>query len=139
MASLSLAFATPAGHTVLPQLDRLWLSRAAADLVTRHPHAVGAPLVAVGYAEPSLVFLLGTKLRLAMPRDAAETLAAGGDALVSSRVDAMFREAVGARGLLVQPIGSVAGLDYSNGRRMVLTLYQVAPGRAGAGMIKGGQ
>ncbi|HEV8678676.1 MAG TPA: glycosyl transferase [Stellaceae bacterium] len=141
MASLSLAFAMPAGHTVLPQLDRLWLSRAAADLMTRHPHAVGAPLVAVGYAEPSLVFLLGTKLRLAMPRDAAETLAAGGDALVSSRVDAMFREAVGARGLLVQPIGSVAGLDYSNGRRMVLTLYQVAPGRAGAGagMIKGGQ
>jgi len=39
----------------------------------------------------------------------------------------MFRQALGARGLQVQPVGSVPGLDYSNGQRMVLTLYDVAP------------
>jgi len=127
MATLSLAFAAPAALDVLPGLDRLWLSRAAAGLVASHPRAAGARLVSVGYSEPSLVFLLGTDLRLATPRGAAEALAGGGEALVSNREDAMFRQALGARGLVVQPVGSVPGLDYSNGQRMVLTLYDVTP------------
>ncbi len=127
IAALSLAFAIPAAQGVLPGLDRLWLSRAAAGLVARHPPAEGARLVAVGYSEPSLVFLLGTDLRLAAPEGAAEALAGGGEALVSGREDAMFRQALGARGLVVQPVGSVSGLDYSNGQRMMLTLYDVAP------------
>ena len=127
VAALSLAFAVPAALEILPGLDRLWLSRAAAELVHRHPPAPGGRLVAVGYSEPSLVFLLGSDLRLVSPRGAAETLAGGGEALVSNREDAMFRQALGARGLLAQPVGSVPGLDYSNGQRMVLTLYDVAP------------
>ena len=76
----------------------------------------------------SLVFLLGTRVRLATPRGAAEALANGGQALVSNREDPMFRQALSARGLIAQPVGSVPGFDYSNGQRMVLTLYQVAPG-----------
>ncbi len=104
-AALSLAFAMPAALGVLPGLDRLWLSRAAAGLVAHHPPAAGAPLVAVGYSEPSLVFLLGTNLRLTTTRGAAEALAGGGEALVSSREEAMFRQALAARGLAVQPVG----------------------------------
>ncbi|MGC2411947.1 MAG: glycosyl transferase [Stellaceae bacterium] len=127
IAALSLAFAMPAAQRVLPGLDRLWLSRAASDLVARHPPAAGAPIVAVGYAEPSLVFLLGTDLKLTTPGGAAEALAGGGEALVSNREDGTFRRDLGARGLGVQPEGSVSGLDYSNGQRMVLTLYDVAP------------
>jgi 4-amino-4-deoxy-L-arabinose transferase-like glycosyltransferase len=127
IAALAFAFAVPAGLGVLPGLDRLWLSRAAATLVAAHPPAAGARLVAVGYSEPSLVFLLGTDLRVVTPRGAAEALAGGGEALVSNREDAMFRQALGARGLAVQPVGEVPGLDYSNGQRMVLTLYDVAP------------
>ena len=83
--------------------------------------------MAVGYSEPSLVFLLGSDLRLVSPRGAAEVLTGGGEALVGNREDAMFRQALGARGLLAEPVGSVSGLDYSNGQRMVLTLYDVAP------------
>jgi 4-amino-4-deoxy-L-arabinose transferase-like glycosyltransferase len=127
IAALSLAFVMPAALGVLPGLDRLWLSRAAAGLVARHAPAAGVPLVAVGYSEPSLVFLLGTSLRLTTPSAAAEALGGGGEALVSSREDAMFRQALSARGLLAQPLGSVPGLDYSNGQRMVLTLYDVVP------------
>ncbi len=127
VAALSLAFAVPAALGVLPGLDRLWLSRDAAALVARHPPAAGARLVVVGYSEPSLVFLLGTDLRLVSPRGAAEALAGGGEALVSNREDPMFRQALGARGLQVKPVGSVPGFDYSNGQRMVLTLYDVAP------------
>lgn len=126
-AALSLAFAVPATLSVLPGLDRLWLSRAAAGLVAHHPPAAGAPLVAVGYSEPSLVFLLGTDVRLTTPRGAAEALVSGGEALVSSREDSLFRQALAVRGLVVQAVGSVRGLDYSNGQRMVLTLYDVAP------------
>jgi 4-amino-4-deoxy-L-arabinose transferase-like glycosyltransferase len=126
IAALSLAFAVPAGWSVLPGLDRLWLSRAAAQLVAQHAPAPGTPLVAVGYSEPSLVFLLGTKLRLTTPLGAADLLRGGGEALVSGRDDAAFRQDVGAHGLASRPVGSVAGLDYSNGQRLALTLYVVA-------------
>lgn len=127
VAALAVAFVVPAAVGVLPGLDRLWLSRSAAELVAHHPPADGVPLVAVGYGEPSLVFLLGTQLRVATPRAAAEALAAGGAALVSSREEAMFQQALSARGLVARRLGGVPGLDYSNGQRMVLTLYEVAP------------
>jgi 4-amino-4-deoxy-L-arabinose transferase-like glycosyltransferase len=127
IAALSLAFAMPAASFVLPGLDRLWLSRDAAGLVASHPPKPGSRLVVVGYSEPSLVFLLGGDPRLVTPRGAAEALAGGGEALVSNREDPMFRQALGARGLAVQPLGSVPGFDYSNGQRMVLTLYDVTP------------
>src|SRR5262249_25592423 len=116
MALLSLAFIVPAGLGVLPGLERLWLSRAATALVEQHPHA---PLISIGYSEPSLVFLLGADLRFASPGGAAEMLRTGGSALVSGREDPMFRQAAAARGLSARPVGSVRGLDYSNGQRMV--------------------
>ena len=125
-AAVALAFAVPAAFGVLPQLDRLWLSRAAAGLVAQHPPDKGSPLVAVGYGEPSLVFLLGTGLRIAAP-PAAAVLVRGGEALVSARDERAFGAAVGLRGLTARPLGSVAGLDYSNGKHMRLTLYRVAP------------
>jgi 4-amino-4-deoxy-L-arabinose transferase-like glycosyltransferase len=128
IVALAVAFTMSAGSAVLPGLERLWLSPAAAGLVAAYPRAAGTSLVAVGYSEPSLVFLLGTNIRLTTPRGAAETLAGGGEALVSNREEAVFRQAVSARGLVVQPLGSAPGFDYSNGQRMVLTLYRVAPG-----------
>jgi 4-amino-4-deoxy-L-arabinose transferase-like glycosyltransferase len=122
---LSAAFILPAGLAVLPGLDRLWLSRAAAELVAHHPPAAGTPLIAVGYGEPSLVFLLGGHVRLTSPPGAAEALARGGAALVSNREEPMFRQALSGRGLNAHPLGTVAGFDYSNGQRMALTLYDV--------------
>ena len=124
-AALALAFAGIAAAGVLPGLDRLWLSRSAAALVATHSPPAGAPLVAVGYSEPSLVFLLGTDLRLVTAGTAAEVLAAGGEALVSGREDTMFHQSLAARGLTADRLGEIRGLDYSNGQRMVLTLYSV--------------
>ena len=131
LAALSLCVALPMAAEVLPGLDQLWLSRAAAGVVAQHPAETRAPLVAVGYSEPSLVFLLGTELRLSTPSGAAERLRDGGTALVSDRDDGEFRRDLSARGLAARPLGSVAGLDYSNGRRLVLTLYAVARAEAG--------
>jgi len=128
LAALAVIFVAPAGSAVLPGLERLWLSRAAASLVAEHPRAKGTPLVSIGYSEPSLVFMLGTDIRLTTPRGGADALAAGGEALVSNREEAVFRQALNARGLVAQPLGTAPGFNYSNGQRMVLTLYRVAPG-----------
>ena len=127
-AALSLAFVGIAAAGVLPGLDRLWLSRSAAALVATHPAPAGAPLVAVGYSEPSLVFLLGTGLRLVSAAAAAETLAGGGEALVGDREDPMFHQSLAAHGLVADRIGETRGLDYSDGQQIVLTLYAVRRG-----------
>ncbi|HYM71370.1 MAG TPA: glycosyltransferase family 39 protein [Stellaceae bacterium] len=126
LAALALAFVVPAGSCIVPGLDQLWLSREAAALVARHSLPGGKPLVVIGYNEPSLVFLLGGKLQV-IPGGGALTLPDGGEALVSGREDAIFQQGLRARGLTARAIDSVRGTDYSNGQRMVLTLYQVAP------------
>jgi 4-amino-4-deoxy-L-arabinose transferase-like glycosyltransferase len=114
---------------VAPQLDRLWLSRSAAALVSHDHVAPGAPVSVVGYTEPSLVFLLGTKTRLVGADAAAAEVAAKPDAvaLVERRDDAAFRQALQNHGSKPRLIGQAAGLDYSNDRAMVLTLYGGAP------------
>ncbi len=127
VAALSLTLTISVGIWVLPSLDRLWLSRDAAIMIARDPPPAGTPLVTLGYSEPSLVFLLGGKLRTSMVSNAVTELAGGGEALVSGREDAQFLQGLAARGLEATPIGSIRGTDYSNGQRMVLTLYRVGP------------
>jgi len=122
LAAMSLAFVIPAASAVVPSLNQLWLSNAAAELVARHPPPRGTPLIAIGYNEPSLVFLLGGRLKSAV-RDTP--VAVGDDALVSNRDGAAFMQGLAARGFSAKPLDSVSGLDYSNGQRMTLTLYRV--------------
>ena len=130
-AALLALFVLPAAVALeAPRLTPLWLSRAAAAMVAREHPPPDLPVAAVGYAEPSLVFLLGTRTALVSPEQAAAriTAARGALALVEARADQAFRAALGARGWQAQAIERVAGLDYSNGRRMVLTLYRGVPG-----------
>lgn len=121
----------PAGFAlVAPRLGALWLSRDAAALVERYRPPHDAPVVAVGYDEPSLIFLLGTATRQLSPDAAAQyiTSARGAAALVSTAADAAFHEALQRRGWEAREVGRVAGLDYSSGRVLALTLYTGAPG-----------
>jgi 4-amino-4-deoxy-L-arabinose transferase-like glycosyltransferase len=132
VAILALLVFAPGFALVAPSLDRLWLSRGAAAMVARYgpPRDAPVPVVAVGYAEPSLVFLLGTRTRF-LPADPAAqyvTATRGAAALVSDHDDAAFRRALAARGWQPRRIDSVEGLDYSNGRHLVLTLYSAVPG-----------
>jgi 4-amino-4-deoxy-L-arabinose transferase-like glycosyltransferase len=115
---------------VAPALDGLWLSRAAAAMVERYHPPSAAPVVAVGYSEPSLVFLLGTATRELSPEAAARyvTAARGAAALVSGDEDAAFHRALAQRGWAARALGRVSGLDYSNGRSLALTLYTGVPG-----------
>lgn len=113
---------------VAPSLDLLWLSRTAAALVARGGVPAGAPIAVAGDAEPSLVFLLGTATKLVSGEGAAAFLAAtpGARALVETRSETEFLAALAAHGLAPQAHGTIAGLDYSNGHNMRLTLYSSA-------------
>jgi 4-amino-4-deoxy-L-arabinose transferase-like glycosyltransferase len=130
VALLALLVFVPIFAYVAPGLDGLWLSRAAAAAVQRYQPPRDAPVVAVGYSEPSLVFLLGTRTRSLSPDAAAQyiTSARGAAALVSERDDAAFRQALGDRGWQPRLVDRVGGLDYSNGKTMVLSLYTGVPG-----------
>jgi hypothetical protein len=109
---------------VVPALDLLWLSRAAAIVVARHQPRQGEAVLSVGYSEPSLVFLLGTATRLVTAAPADQQLVGAGMALVSFRDDAAFRRSLGSRGLHPLAIDRVSGLDYSaGGGRVILALY----------------
>jgi hypothetical protein len=121
--ALSLAFAVPAAF-IVPRLDRLWLSRAAAALATQNTPAAGATLTVIGYHEPSLVFLLNDGFKTGMG-DAP--LAAGDEALVGDRLAPAFWKNLLAHGLRAWAIHTVGGIDYSNGQQMTLTLYQIVP------------
>jgi 4-amino-4-deoxy-L-arabinose transferase-like glycosyltransferase len=130
LALLALLVFAPGFGLVAPSLDSLWLSRGAAALVARLRPPPLAPVVVVGYAEPSLVFMLGTRTRSLSPEAAAGylTTTPGAAALVSDRDDAAFRRALAARGSEARLVDHVAGIDTANGKRMVLSLYEGAPG-----------
>ena len=112
---------------ILPHIDVLWLSRSAAALVNDQ-NRVLRPVVVAGYAEPSLVFLLGTATKLTSGSEAAGILAKLPETLVlvSDREDAAFRKVLRKDGVSVDALGQVSGIDYSNGRAMTLTLYETA-------------
>jgi hypothetical protein len=82
-----------------------------------------------GYAEPSLVFALGTETGLGGPEEAAQAVAAGRSAVVEKREQAAFLAALRGAGLSPRPAGTISGVDYSNGDDMTLTLYRGEPQR----------
>ena len=118
---------------VAPRLDPLWLSdrteRAleAARLLPRQGVAE-APVAVAGFAEPSLVFALGTPTELEDAEEAAIAIAEGRPAVVEARQEAAFRQALAARGVQARLVREIAGLDYSNGDEMTLRVYQSARG-----------
>ncbi|HZB91214.1 MAG TPA: phospholipid carrier-dependent glycosyltransferase [Stellaceae bacterium] len=129
-ALLALLVLPPTLALVVPALNGLWLSRAAAALVAQYHPPPGAPIVAVGDSEPSLVFLLGTATREVSPDAAAQVIASspGAAALVNGADDAAFQQALKQRGCAARALGRVGGLDYSTGRALALTLYTAGPG-----------
>lgn len=112
-----------------PRLEQLWLSPRLAQLVAKYrqpsdPQAV----IASGYTEPSLVFLLGTHTILRNGRPAGDLAAQqGGLVLVEQDQDSRFLEHVKAGGALAQALDALDGVNYSRGRMAHITLYRVTP------------
>ena len=84
-------------------------------------------MAVAGYAEPSLVFALGTQTQLGDAKDAAAALAEDRPAVVEAREKPAFDALIKAAGLSPIRVGEVKGLDYSNGDDMTLTVYAPQP------------
>jgi 4-amino-4-deoxy-L-arabinose transferase-like glycosyltransferase len=115
----------------VPRLEPLLLSPRLekalerADLAPRG--GAPGPVAVTGYAEPSMVFLLGTTTELTDPEGAAQAVAEGRPAVVEGRQEAAFQAALAAAGQTARPAGVVDGFDYSDGDKERLTLYRGAP------------
>ena len=108
----------------LPRLTPLWIApRVVAALPDR-----GA-LGAVGFSEPSLMFLAGTGTQRLLATDASAALASGRirTLLVGDRDRAAVLAGAERAGIQLQEVGTVPGFNYSRGRRVLLTLYRLAP------------
>jgi 4-amino-4-deoxy-L-arabinose transferase-like glycosyltransferase len=123
----SVALFAPLLQWVLPDLQALWLSPAAAAAMAQQTGVDGSrPLVAVGYYEPSLVFLAGASLALVEPQRAVTFLKerSSGLVLVSDDMQPAFAQAAGEMGVPVHEVWSVDGINYSKGQRMQLHLFE---------------
>ncbi len=129
-AALALGIGAHAALAGLaPRLEPLWLSRrivAALDQARLDPRdgLTPGPVTVVGFAEPSLVFLLGTETEFGDVGDAAEAISEGRPVVVEHRQEAAFRHELAADGLKASAVGSATGLDYSIGRADELSLYR---------------
>jgi 4-amino-4-deoxy-L-arabinose transferase-like glycosyltransferase len=116
---------------LVPRLDPLLLSDRlertleAARLSPRQG-IVESPVAVAGYAEPSLVFALGTSTELEGPEEAAQAIAEGRPAIVEAREEPAFRSALAKTGARAREVGRVDGLDYSNGDEVSLRVYRSA-------------
>jgi hypothetical protein len=112
---------------VLPRLTAPWVSpRVEAMVRQAAPGLPPAQFGITGYHEPSLMFALGGDIRLL--RDGAEAArflaeSPGRLAAVADRQEAGFREEAARIGLAPRELGTVAGFNYSRGRRVAIMLY----------------
>ncbi|HWE47261.1 MAG TPA: glycosyltransferase family 39 protein [Caulobacteraceae bacterium] len=114
-----------------PRMTPLWLSRSLARAVIEHhidPRngVTPGPIAVLGYAEPSVVFLLGTETQLIAPvdtDDAADAIGEGRPVAVDSKDDSAFQAQLAKQHLTADVIATVRGVNYSKGKPVTLTLY----------------
>ncbi len=133
MAMLAaLVLYTFAGIGTVPRLQQLWLSPRLYEAVQENMRAGDPPVVVSGYAEPSLIFLLGTPTRIANGNNPAGIAAArGGLALIETKQQPAFFAELRARNAMAQAVTEIGGINYSHGRAADMTLYRVTPTGAG--------
>jgi 4-amino-4-deoxy-L-arabinose transferase-like glycosyltransferase len=112
----------------LPRAEPLWLSPQIAAAVQATGGCPSPAVAAVGYAEPSLVFLVGTATKLTDSAAAAEMLLSDpcAFAVVADDADGGFRNSLAQFKAAPESVASFAGMNYSKGRRTRLTVYRVA-------------
>ncbi len=116
---------------LIPHLEPLFLSKDIADAMDRakvSPRSGAAgPVALTGYSEPSLIFQLGTATELTDGEGAADAVSEGRPAVVEGREEKPFREAMAQLGLTPRPVGTIDGLNYSDGDKERLTIYRGEP------------
>lgn len=116
---------------LIPRLEPLFLSKDVADALDRtrlSPRSGAAgPVAVTGYAEPSLIFQLGTATELTNGEGAAQAVVEGRPAVVEGREEKPFRDTLAGLGLAPRPVATVEGLNYSDGDQERLTIYRGEP------------
>ncbi|MDR7231547.1 4-amino-4-deoxy-L-arabinose transferase-like glycosyltransferase [Caulobacter sp. BE264] len=116
---------------LIPRLEPLFLSRDLArtlDAARLSPQSgAPGPVAVTGYAEPSLIFKLGTTTQLTDGAGAARAISEGRPAIVEAREEKLFQTALKALGLTARPAAVVEGLNYSDGDEERLTVYRGEP------------
>ncbi len=127
-AALALFASTYA--LVLPNLSVIWLSPRIAAAVAAVRPCPDSVLASASYSEPSLVFAVGRNTLLVNAAAAAGHLASHrscGLALVGGREQAAFHAEMQTLGVTPRALAQVAGIDYSTGRQLDLTIYGAGP------------
>ena len=121
-----LAFYPALTAGAAPRLKDIWVSPRAAALVAKDARPGDPPPVLAGFTEPSLVFLLGTETRLTDGLGAAEVGAyQGGLVLVEDGERPAFLAHLAELEADAVQVDELAGLNYSRGKRVHITLYRV--------------
>ncbi len=117
----------------LPRMQSVWLSSCVAREAKQCAQKKGSNLLvaAVGYHEPSLVFLLGTRTLLTSSSEAAMFLQNNptGLALVADDKDEEFRREAARLKLDVVPVSTMPGFNYTTGTKTVLCIYELGSRR----------
>jgi 4-amino-4-deoxy-L-arabinose transferase-like glycosyltransferase len=111
---------------VLPGLTQIWISPRVAAAVAALRPCPDSVLASSSFSEPSLVFLVGTPTKLMYASASAEHLLANprcGLALIDVRQSSEFLERMALAGEAPRRLAEIDGINYSNGRRLELTLY----------------
>ncbi len=122
-AALVLYFAVY--QVLLPQMRAVWISERLAAIAAE----TGCPaenIASVPYQEPSLVFLVGTKINYIPPTEAAELLKKGGCALafIDSKMRPLFEKRAAELDLKYGAIATVDGFAYNGGRPVSITVFR---------------
>ncbi|OUJ06473.1 glycosyltransferase family 39 protein [Acetobacter malorum] len=115
---------------VVPRLQSIWLAPRLTALVAAHQPCAQTEVSSVSFSEPSLVFLMGGKVHLEGPEDAARRMLrneACAVALVDVQKSEAFLATLGPARSRVRTYGSVTGVNYSNGHHLTISLYGLKP------------
>lgn len=114
--------------SVAPAVTPMWVSTRIALLFETARPCPGSTLAAVGFHEPSLVFLAGTQTRLTDNQGAAFHLAAPDGCGVAVIPESRWAsvEAMMPPGMPLQSVGRIDGVNYSNGDAVRLVMLRRA-------------
>ncbi len=112
---------------ILPGIDAVWPSRALAARLDNLGVSKAPALLAVGYSEPSLVFLTRTDILMTGPEAAAAVFRErpGAVALVEAGSRAAFDAALGGVG--AEDLGHVEGINISRGKPVDIAILRRVP------------
>ena len=114
---------------VVPALTSMWLSPAIADAFEVSKPCPESVLASASYAEPSLVFLAGTKTVLTDGAGAAQHILSDPQCAVAAVDESQrggFIAALPHGERSVAALATISGINYSKGRRTTITLYKTA-------------